>query len=315
MLKPPAAVPKDENVILIKNEPDDENGEILSCKPLIDAPCPETSLIDDETDSEVDIDNDNYCGMTDPLTHIETSIMDMGMHMDMSSIKNETDFKVEIRNNPDTKMQNNFVQDNAKAVNGNVDRFTIRCRSRGCKDLFETWDAMLYHVRTYHSRLQNQNTFQCHYCKKTLGEKQSHQRHMSLYHFGRSLFKCSFGTCSKSFPRLDYLEKHINALHTKRNLFKCTKCPKKFTFKQNMLWHLAYKHGVGVSYNCYLCKKKLGEPRSLWCHMKSQHTVRGFPFKCPVCRHGFKLHRYIRKHLKRNPLTCGRISAASKLKK
>lgn len=286
----------EENGIIIKNEPDIEYGRINLCNPLLDASCPKTSLIKDETDSEVDIDDYNYFEKADSLTHVETSLIDT------SSIENE---EVEIGHNLSTMLKSNFATKDAKTVNGNVDRFTVPCLSKGkCKDLFESRDAMLYHVQTYHARKQKHNTFQCHYCKKILGEKQSHQRHMSLYHFGRSLFKCSFGTCSKSFPRQDYLEKHINAVHTKRILIKCPECPKTFTFKQNMKWHLAYEHNVGVLYNCHLCKKKLGDQRSLRNHIKSQHTIRGFPFKCPVCSRTFKLKRYLRKHFRRNLKLC-----------
>lgn len=306
-----------EYVISIKNEPDTENGGIptdayyTECDPLRCEPAiPEISLIKDDTDSEVDIDNDNYY-IPDSITPNVSKILEKSL------TKNETDSEaeLEIDDEPKTtsmpqsgRLGKDFAAKNENTVNDKVDvQFTVKCQSRGlCKDLFESWDAMWYHVATYHARLQKYNTFECHLCKQRLGEKQTHQRHMNLYHFGRSLFKCSFGTCTKSFPRPDYLEKHINAEHTKQNRIKCTNCPKKFNFKYNLVRHLAYTHGIGISYSCHLCKKKLGEKRSLQYHMISQHTGL-YPYKCPMCMTGFAAERYLKRHLNRKASTCNEL--------
>lgn len=287
--------------ILIKNEPDHEVGGISNG--VSNTRDLQISLIKEE------LDDDNYY------------VPDTLLHNDIVIIDDDTDAEIEIDDEPSpsssTEKSKNIAK-KEKTVHGkaidSIENFTIKCRARGkCKDLFESWDAMKYHMTTYHARIQKQNTFECHLCKKTLGEKQTHQRHMNLYHFGQSLFKCSFGTCSKSFPRQDYLEKHINAEHTKQYRIKCPKCPKKFNFKVNLKVHLSSVHGEGMSFSCYLCKKKLCEKRSLQCHMISQHTGQ-FVYKCPVCSKGFGSKRRFRMHFTRKTLICGRTAAASDLK-
>lgn len=296
----------EETSILVKNEPDTESGGICIPQSLI--PIILSIKDESETDSEVDIDDDNYCP-PNSSTHNDTSILEIPV------IKDEPNSDLEIDVATPSTSQNISTVKSASVVNGptvtneSSSKFTVKCQTVGkCKDLFECWEAMHYHVQTYHARTQKDNTFECHLCKKRLGEKQSHQRHMNLYHFGKSLFKCSFGTCSKSFPRQDYLEKHINAEHTRKNLFKCPKCPMEFTFKNNQLHHLSYAHSIGVSYACYICKKKLGEKRSLLDHMNSIHNGR-FSFKCPVCSKGFVSKKRLKRHLQRVRIICGKTTA------
>lgn len=235
------------------------------------------------------------------------------MVMKMSTmVKNETESEVEIDDGNEAssltrknRREKSVAAKNRKKLNGkavtkkNIVKFTVRCERVGkCKELFQNLEALEYHVATYHARRQNLNTFQCHLCRKILGEKQSHQRHMNLYHFGQSLFKCSFGTCGKSFPRQDYLEKHINAMHTQKNLLQCTECSKKFHFKYNLVRHLSYMHDIGILYSCYICKMRLAEKRSLQSHMISQHTGQ-YRLKCPVCSGGFTTKRNLKRHFKR----------------
>lgn len=305
-----SAAPQHEDIsILVKNEPDTESGGICIPQSTI----PEIISIKDESesDSEVDIGDDNYCPHNSSI-HIDTPILEIPVIKDVPNSDSEVDVAT-----PSTS-QNISPAKSISVVNGATEissKFTVKCQTVGkCKDLFESWEAMQYHVQTYHARKQKENKFECHLCKKRLGEKQSHLRHVNLYHFGKSLFKCSFGTCSKSFPRQDYLEKHINAEHTRKNLFKCSKCPMEFSFKNNQLTHLSYAHSIGISYACYLCKKKLGEKRTLLDHMNSIHNGR-FSFKCPVCSKSFVSKKRLKRHLKRIRIICGKTTAGSEFLK
>lgn len=297
-----------ENIISIKNEPDTENGGIFVdvnnsasdrkyCESLIESSIPDILLIKDETESEVDIDD---FSISDSLTQNITSIMGMSFNNDDTETEVEIDDVVETKST--THIDKDFPINKKPTANGkapnDIDKFTVICRARGkCKDLFESRDAMVFHMRTYHARRQNQNTFECHLCKKVLGEKQSLQRHLNKEHFNRSLFKCSFGVCSKSFTRKDYLEKHICAEHTKQPRFNCTMCSEKFNYKCNLERHLANRHGEGTTYCCYLCKMSFAEKRSLLGHMNSVHLFTSLHLKCPMCPASYAYKRALTRHM------------------
>lgn len=194
--------------------------------------------------------------------------------------------------------------------------FHLKCRAQGkCKDLFESYNAMTYHVSTYHARRQDQNTFQCYSCKILVAGRQSLQRHMNAAHFRRIMYKCSFSTCNQSFNRKYNLKRHINGIHTKELVHKCTKCPKTYYYRHLLANHLANKHGkdsakahqkpkefiecsaktivkqnnvIGRPFECYSCKKIYTERHSLRRHMDLEHNRRSgfecaFPTNIKTC--------------------------------
>lgn len=128
-----------------------------------------------------------------------------------------------------------------------VGGFHIVCRSEGkCGDQFESLDAMMYHMKTYHERRQKENTFECYFCKKIFSDRQSIERHMNAVHTGRSMFTCPFPACSRSFNQKFNMKTHINRIHTEKMAHECTKCTRKFYYRQSLTNHLANKHGKGL---------------------------------------------------------------------
>lgn len=109
--------------------------------------------------------------------------------------------------------------------------------------MFQSWDAMWYHVSNYHVR-GIKKSFECHLCKKTsVYFIISNQRiHMNSLHVGDKCFKCPFSNCSKEFSHKGNMKTHINAVHTKKITFKCTKCSYKSYYKKEISAHVARYH-------------------------------------------------------------------------
>lgn len=128
----------------------------------------------------------------------------------------------------------------------NIARFHIVCRSGGgCGNLFESLDALTYHVKTYHGKKQKENTFECYYCQKFAADMQSVERHMNAVHANRSIFRCPFPACPRSFSRQFNLKRHINCIHTKKKKHECTMCTMKYYYKHLLTKHLVNEHGEG----------------------------------------------------------------------
>lgn len=72
----------------------------------------------------------------------------------------------------------------------NDDKFPNHCVWPGCKQVFESKSAQLYHLTVFH-RLSAKKIFQCHLCKTTLMDIRSLKQHMSKLHVRRTSSKCS----------------------------------------------------------------------------------------------------------------------------
>lgn len=56
-------------------------------------------------------------------------------------------------------------------------KFRVRCCAAHCKELFDSCDAMLFHMMIYHANGVD-NTFSCHECKRPFASKHELQRHV-----------------------------------------------------------------------------------------------------------------------------------------
>lgn len=96
--------------------------------------------------------------------------------------------------------------------------FNIKCKSGGrCTELFESPEAMMFHITTYHAK-DIKRMFCCHMCKKILTRKAGIQRHIISVHIDQKNFKCPYPKCSKSFSVQQNLQRHINTVHLKKNV-------------------------------------------------------------------------------------------------
>lgn len=167
-----------------------------------------------------------------------------------------------------------------KAVK-NVAQFLVNCQSNVmCKDLFESWDSMEYHVTTYHAE-GIKRKFSCYLCKRSLGTRHTLQQHINTVHIGLRPFQCPFLKCSQTFAQKVNLQYHTNITHAKKDVHKCKKCPMIFYRKWLLRCHLVNEHGIGSIHRCHMCNKSLANRNSLQLHMDSIHRGLG-RFKCPI---------------------------------
>lgn len=90
--------------------------------------------------------------------------------------------------------------------------FQIKCIHQRCTNLFNSSDAMDYHVMNYHAQ-GIKKTFSCHLCKKTFHHLTALCRHSKGVHTGLRPFKCQFDMCFVSYITIGDLNKHIKSVH------------------------------------------------------------------------------------------------------
>lgn len=161
--------------------------------------------------------------------------------------------------------------------------FTIGCALGRCKELFESHEAMQYHMATYH--------------RKTV-EKSNDLRRKAL----KRKRKCTQPTNAPLTP--------ANAQSTDGNgeitdVFPvkcCRRCSEVFENVPTMRYHVRTYHAKGVkrTYECYLCNTKLLEKPLLRCHMNARHILqKGFLCPFPMCPSIYYSRDHLRLHVER----------------
>lgn len=181
--------------------------------------------------------------------------------------------------------------------------YPVKC-ARICKEFFENFDAMTYHMTTYHVK-GIKIIFQCHLCKQTISAKEKLRRHMDRIHISQTRFKCPYSMCSKTFRRKEYIKTHINVDHIKKALVKCPNCSKKIYRKECLEAHMAcilgqfipFTRAAARTYCCYLCRKTSGCRQTLQSHMKWMHIAQK-QIKCPFpkCAKRFHEQKCLKQH-------------------
>lgn len=88
----------------------------------------------------------------------------------------------------------------------------VECTEKSCKDVFGSWQAMMYHRSTFHAN-GVKNTFECHLCKKPLSSKYKLREHIYTVHAGRKRFQCPSANCCEKFTRKESMQKHFRSNH------------------------------------------------------------------------------------------------------
>lgn len=207
----------------------------------------------------------------------------------------------------------------------NVGKFHVKCRGH-CKDLFESKDAMMFHMNSYHVK-GIKRIFACHLCKKIFTERKTLFHHMNAVHSRHKRFVCPFQNCTKICYYKENLDKHIKHLHAKRHLpttrrkkppkscvvikqknaefpINCAfgNCREIFENEGAMMYHVENSHSKGIKklFECFLCKKSSPDRINLYQHMNAMHG-RQIEFKCPYagCLAVFKFSSGVPRHIKR----------------
>lgn len=180
---------------------------------------------------------------------------------------------------------------NRKAVkNNSVAQFPLVCnfRKKGCKNRFESSDALEHHCAMYHIKRFGRK-FVCYLCPKTFEGRVHTQRHMDSVHFGIKRYKCPFPMCPRAFSLRGSLKVHVYVFHAERDPLNCSKCPMIFYHKHEWKRHMANEHGNGITYayakkrfKCCVCSRKFSYKFNLKRHMNTIHTHEN-TFRCPKC--------------------------------
>lgn len=209
-----------------------------------------------------------------------------------------------------------------KAVDG-IERFRVVCNFRNCLQLFESFDAMIYHHGRYHER-GTRKKFSCHLCKKTVQTFRTIRKHLEAIHVRHGRFSCPFATCSKSSCSKAAMQHHVNGAHTKEVAYECTKCSYQSYYQQILKQHSRRIHSGAAAFRCSRvtaesqrksrketsfkcpiepCPKSFRAKYSLQQHVNAKHTKKiGFYctqcafisyYKCSLVKHMAVKHREV----------------------
>lgn len=207
----------------------------------------------------------------------------------------------------------------------NNENFPIKCWRKRCPNFFESREAMMIHVASFH-RLRNEKTFECHLCKKKYPILLYLQKHMNEKHGHHTIFICPISKCSRIFYRWSNRKSHVASIHRKRERnmklnagtidapktdnfsIKCGSwtCKEYFENWASMKYHQEMYHRKGIkrTFQCYLCRKTLVSRQMVHRHVNSSHLGQ---YVCPfsICSETFRHARVLKWHIKsiheRNP--------------
>ncbi|XP_052003485.1 uncharacterized protein LOC127658311 [Xyrauchen texanus] len=167
---------------------------------------------------------------------------------------------------------------------------------------------------------KHEKIYQCPICPDSFEQAMELANHLSVHSH-----KCS--VCNMTFPSKKELEEHEKCHLTAATQYECTECGNSFlgsdAFRKhncsNRKMTLSHKHpsvpsasrplvhfevsneeeeevDVGEDFiNCPICQKRFSSNSNLADHHKKHHEDPR-PFKCLVCKKGFKKKKYLTKH-------------------
>lgn len=216
------------------------------------------------------------------------------------------------------------------AIGSNNGNDPVKCALPSCEEIFETYDAMVYHGESFH-RPRIVKIFECFSCHRMFPRNWLLKMHMNHEHSHRDSFKCTSPMCSKIYYRKASLQIHMKREHghgnarkvvyrtenkplaksnvpLDRNIenfpIKCSRgaCKEVFGSEAASLYlrEVSHRPGIWKSYECFVCKKSCANRVHLEQHMNALHG-RQQKFKCPVsgCFAVFNFSTCIPRHLKR----------------
>lgn len=171
-------------------------------------------------------------------------------------------------------------------------------------------------INQQHS-LRKKNFF-CEFsdCNRSYTTAGNLKNHMKA-HRGDFSYKCSTGSCQKSFRTKYALQLHERAIHTKVKPYICemTDCEKSYNTLYRLKSHLRIHNG-GL-FKCEECGKQFTSNSDLRKHFRIHSGER--PFKCGIdnCQSAFTASHHLQNHLvthKNKPYKCLQNSCDKKFK-
>lgn len=110
---------------------------------------------------------------------------------------------------------------------------------------------------------------------------------------GGAAKKFTCDQCPKSFTLKQNLTYHVNSIHLGVRI-KCEYCDKSFAHKPNLIAHMNSAHN-GVRFKCDHCPKSFNQKPNLISHIKSVHE--GIKYKCEECTKTFAQKQNLLSHV------------------
>lgn len=144
------------------------------------------------------------------------------------------------------------------------------------------------YVRRIRRRMLRQ--FECFMCKTKFTSFTDMRNHLKQHNDGTP-YKCSI--CLMFFSGPQY-EQHL----CKGECVQCDYCSESFQTTKTLLEHLNCHKEQYTFHKCEFCPKLFNMKFLLECHQLAMHRTRiEEPYKCYICRRGFRLSNSLRKHL------------------
>lgn len=170
-----------------------------------------------------------------------------------------------------------------------------------CSVQYATLALLRRHVN-YRHLPERPIKYLCSHCKpeKPFKTIQAYAWHMHNHHpgvdFKAKKFNCP--VCNEEFRTLDDRVDHYKTCGPKTNKPSCHLCHKTFTTWKSAVQHVEVMHLKISKYVCDICGHKSPRRRSHIEHMIiHKHNDDPRPYKCDLCRKGFKMLKSLKNHL------------------
>ncbi|CAH1399500.1 unnamed protein product [Nezara viridula] len=125
---------------------------------------------------------------------------------------------------------------------------------------------MTFHVYNKHGVIKRRR-YTCSTCQRTYSNRQNLNRHVK-YECGKPpSFKCQF--CHKGFTQNHALKVHV--FKSTEEGHYCYSCGRKYKYKKHLNRHVRYECGKAPSFLCPHCPKGFSRKQSLTFHVFSKH--------------------------------------------
>ncbi|XP_059478062.1 zinc finger protein 761-like isoform X2 [Neocloeon triangulifer] len=183
-------------------------------------------------------------------------------------------------------------------VHGTEFKSVIKCRYKGCSEVFDAPRELYEHTCREHSKngyierkmLDGTDGYFCRYCEQVFDIPTWYSSHIKKVHpdVENAIYTCS--VCKFETPILGELDTHLEQ-HAECCRFQCQQCPMMFSTSRRR-----GSHEFGTHFRkkkmCQLCGRNVDNMKE---HMNVHKGIK--PYKCPTCDQAFHLRSQWKSHL------------------